>query len=61
MDQEAKKVRWGILGTGRITHQFASDFEFVSNGEIQAVASRSQVSADNFAKQYGLSRCLFEL
>jgi predicted dehydrogenase len=56
MDQEAKKVRWGILGTGRITHQFASDFEFVSNGEIQAVASRSQVSADNFAKQYSLSR-----
>lgn len=56
MDQEAKKVRWGIVSTGRITHQFASDFEYVPNGEIQAVASRNQESADKFALQFGLPR-----
>ena len=56
MDKESKKVRWGIVSTGRITHQFASDFEFVPNGEILAVASRSQESADKFAMQYGLPR-----
>jgi hypothetical protein len=49
--QAGEKVRWGIVSTGRITHQFASDFEYVSNGEILAVSSRSQVSADAFARQ----------
>ena len=48
------KVRWGILSTGRITHQFAQDFAWVANGEIAAVASRSQESADRFAAQYGI-------
>ena len=43
------KVRWGIISTGRITHQFVQDFEYVPNGEIVAVASRSQESADAVA------------
>jgi len=51
-----KKVRWGIIGTGRITHQFVQDFEYVANGEVMAVASRAQDSADRFAAQYGIER-----
>ena len=51
-----KKVRWGIVSTGRITHQFVQDFRFVPNGEVVAVASRSQESADAFAAQYGIPR-----
>ena len=51
-----KKVKWGIISTGRITHQFVQDFEFVPNGEIVAVASRSQGSADAFARQYGIPK-----
>lgn len=50
------KVRWGILGTGRITHQFVQDFGQVPNGELVAVASRSQESADAFAAQYHIPR-----
>jgi len=50
------KVRWGIISTGRITHQFVQDFEFVPNGEVVAVASRSQESADAFAAQYNIPR-----
>jgi predicted dehydrogenase len=50
------KVRWGIISTGRITHQFARDFEYVPNGEIVAVASRSQESADTFAAEYDIPR-----
>lgn len=50
------KVRWGIAGTGRISQQFAQDFAFVPNGEIVAVSSRSQQSADTFAQEYGISR-----
>jgi len=49
-------VRWGIISTGRITHQFVRDFQFVPNGEVVAVASRSQASAEAFAAQYGIPR-----
>lgn len=51
-----EKVRWGIVSTGRITHQFVQDFRFVPNGEVVAVASRAQESADAFARQYGIPR-----
>lgn len=54
------KVRWGILGTGRITHQFVQDFEQVPNGEVVAVASRAQELADAFAAQYGIPRAYSE-
>lgn len=51
MEQSEQKVRWGVVGTGRITHPFVQDFAFVPNGEVVAVASRSQDSADAFAAQ----------
>lgn len=51
-----EKVRWGIVSTGRITHQFVRDFQYVPNGEVVAVASRSQESAEGFARQYGIPR-----
>lgn len=47
-------IRWGILSTARIAHQFADDFAFVENGALAAVASRSQHSADEFAAQHGI-------
>ncbi len=50
------KVKWGILSTGRITHQFVQDFAYVPNGEVVAVASRSQASADAFADEYAIGR-----
>ncbi len=51
-----EKVRWGIVSTGRITHQFVQDFSFVPNGEVVAVASRSQQSADEFSRKYGIPK-----
>lgn len=51
-----RKVRWGIVSTGRITHQFVQDFAFVPNGEVVAVASRSQAAADAFAARYAIPR-----
>ena len=56
MTQNGDKVRWGILSTGRITHQFVQDFSFVPNGEVVAVASRSKDSADAFAARYDIPR-----
>ncbi len=51
-----KKIKWGIISTGRITHQFASDFQFTKNGELAAVASRKIGTAQKFAEQYNIPK-----
>ena len=48
-------IKWGIAGTGRIAQQFAQDFEHVPNGQLVAVSSRSQNSADEFASKFGIA------
>jgi predicted dehydrogenase len=45
-------LRWGILGTGRIAHTFASDLQFSDEGKAVAVGSRSQSSADAFGDEF---------
>ena len=46
-------LRWGILATGNIAHQFTSDL--LENGfTVGAVGSRSQESADAFAAEFGI-------
>ncbi|MEQ8471745.1 MAG: Gfo/Idh/MocA family oxidoreductase [Marinoscillum sp.] len=51
-----KKVKWGIISTGRIAGEFASDFKYVSNAELVAVASRSQATADEFARKHDVRK-----
>lgn len=48
------KVRWGILGPGKIAADFVADFQFVSNGIVQAVASRSIDRAKAFAEKFNI-------
>ena len=43
------KLAWGILGTGRIARQFASQLPHSSSGVLAAVASRTPGSASEFA------------
>ncbi|ULO06750.1 Gfo/Idh/MocA family oxidoreductase [Paenibacillus sp. 19GGS1-52] len=50
----AYKVKWGILSTGWIAHQFVTDLAHASNGVAYAVGSRTQESADEFAKNHGV-------
>lgn len=50
------KVRWGILGPGKIAEDFASDFHFVPDAELVAVASRSEDRAKSFASNYNISK-----
>jgi predicted dehydrogenase len=48
-------LRWGILGTGNIAHTFANDLQFIDDGVVAAVGSRSRSSADAFGDKFGVS------
>ncbi|MAU10510.1 MAG: dehydrogenase [Anaerolineaceae bacterium] len=47
-------IRWGILSTGNIANQFAKGLQVLDDAELVAVGSRSQSSADEFAKKYDI-------
>jgi len=48
-------VRWGILGTGRIAHSFATALGETDSGVLVAVASRDQAAADRFGEEFDVS------
>lgn len=50
----AGKVRWAILGAGKIAHAFAKDFSTVKNAELTAVAASDKTRAEAFAKEYNI-------
>ncbi len=47
-----KKIRWGILGCGKIARKFAADLKWVEDAELIAVGAREQSTADTFAKEF---------
>ena len=47
-----KKIKWGILGCGRIAGKFASDLRLVEDAELVALGSRSIEKARAFADTY---------
>lgn len=51
-----KKIRWGILGAGRIAHTFAKDFAAVTDAEMAAVAARDLNKAKEFAAGYHIPK-----
>src|SRR6185436_14562921 len=46
------KIRWGILGCGRIARKFASDLRLVNDAELIAAASRNKETLSSFAKDF---------
>lgn len=46
------KIKWAILGCGRIAGKFATDLQLVTDAELFAVASRDLEKAKAFAAQY---------
>ena len=47
-----KKIRWGILSTGKIARSFTEDIKHVPDAEVVAVGSRNQETADVFGEKY---------
>ncbi|MBW8241615.1 Gfo/Idh/MocA family oxidoreductase [Muricauda oceani] len=48
------KIRWGIVGPGKIARKFVSDLLLVDDAEVTAVASRSMERAKEFAEEYNV-------
>lgn len=49
------KVRWGILGTGRIAGLYADALRYCTDcADITAVGSRTYANAEKFAKKYNI-------
>ncbi len=46
------KIRWGILGCGKIARKFAADLKLVDDAQLIAVGSRSIDNANAFAKDF---------
>ena len=53
---EAKKVRWGILGPGRIARKFPEGLRHVAGAELVAVGSRSRENAEKFGEEFQVPR-----
>jgi len=50
------KVKWGILGTGKIAQDFATGLQYLPDAEIVAVGSRNQKSADEFGDRFKIAK-----
>jgi len=48
-----KKFKWGLIGPGRIAHQFAQGLAVIKNAALYAVASTNPERGQAFANQYG--------
>jgi len=51
-----RKLRWGIISTGKIARTFARSLAQSESGELVAVASRTPEGASSFAAEFGVAR-----
>jgi len=47
-----KKIKWGIIGLGKIAGEFAADLQLSTNAVLYGVASRDIERAKNFSQRY---------
>jgi len=52
----SRKLRWGIISTGKIARTFARALAQSESGELSAVASRTSEAAREFAAEFGVAR-----
>ena len=49
-----EKIRWGIIGTGKIAKAFSKGLSYVPDAELIAIGSRSIDSANGFGDEFGV-------
>ncbi|CAB9501054.1 Trans-1,2-dihydrobenzene-1,2-diol dehydrogenase [Seminavis robusta] len=54
VEDASKPIRWGIVGAGSISKDFAKAVNFTQGAEISAVAARSASKAAEFAKNHDI-------
>lgn len=52
----ADKIKWGILGTGRIARSFAVALNYLEDVELYGIASRSGEKAEAFSREFSVSK-----
>ena len=52
------RFRWGIFGTGAISAKFVSGLTFAQGAQADFVASRSLVTAQRLAGEFGIARAI---
>ena len=52
----AGKIKWGILGTGRIARSFAVALNYLEDVELYGIASRSGEKAEAFSREFSVSK-----
>ena len=48
-----EKFKWGVIGTGKIAHTFATALKHCERAELCGVASRTSEKAKAFADEFG--------
>lgn len=51
-----KKIKWGIIGPGRIANNFVKGLQKIEDAEIYAVASRTKEKAFEFGDKYNIAK-----
>ena len=55
MSSSEPKIRWGIVGAGRIAKTFANDIEHAPHASLYAIAARKLASAQAFADEFAIA------
>lgn len=52
----SKTYKWGIISSGRIAGVFTEALKSLDNADVHAVGSRTQASADEFARKWSIAK-----
>jgi len=53
---ECPSLRWGLIGCGRISHDFTQALKLLSSAQVIACSARSLDSAKAFAEKHGIPK-----
>lgn len=56
MNEKVQKIKWGIIGLGKIATKFAEDMKLVEGGLLYAVASRDIHKAKKFSEKFNIEK-----